>query len=44
MKTAAVRPFSDYRAPQRLKDFTDTFGSDLAMLDARMKRFMAGLK
>ena len=44
MKTAAVRPFSDYSAPQRLKDFTDTFGSDLPMLDARMKRFISGLK
>lgn len=44
MKTATIRPFSDYRAPQRLQDFTDTFGSDLPMLDARMKRFVAGLK
>ena len=44
MKTAAVKPFSDYRSPQRLRDFTDTFGSDLTMLDARMKRFIAGLK
>jgi hypothetical protein len=44
MKTAALKPFSDYRSPQRLKDFTNTFGSDLTMLDARMKRFMAGLK
>jgi hypothetical protein len=44
MKTAAIKPFSDYRSPQRLKDFTDSFGSDLAMLDVRMKRFMAGLK
>jgi hypothetical protein len=44
MKTAAVRPFSNYRSPERLKDFTDTIGSDLGMLDARLKRFMAGLK
>jgi hypothetical protein len=43
-KTAAVKPFSAYRSPQRLQDFTDTFGSDLTMLDARMQRFMAGLK
>jgi hypothetical protein len=44
MKTAAIKPFSDYRSPQRLKDFTDTFGSDLTMLDARLKRFISGLK
>lgn len=43
-KTTAPPPFSDYRSPQRLKDFTDSFGSDLAMLDARLKRFVAGLK
>jgi hypothetical protein len=43
-KTAALPPFSDYRSPQRLKDFTDVFGSDLKMLDARMQRFLAGLK
>ncbi|MDX1948579.1 MAG: DUF1570 domain-containing protein [Pirellulaceae bacterium] len=43
-KTAAVPPFSDYRSPARLKDFTDVFGNDFAMLDARLARFMAGLK
>ncbi|MCI0357610.1 MAG: DUF1570 domain-containing protein [Planctomycetaceae bacterium] len=43
-KTAALPPFIEYRSPQRLKDFTDIFGSDLAMLDARMQRFIAGLK
>ena len=43
-KTAAVPAFSEYRAPQRLKDFTDVFGTDLKMLDARMQRFIAGLK
>lgn len=43
-KTAATKPFSDYRAPERLKDFTDAFGSDLSMLDARLQRFIAGLK
>jgi hypothetical protein len=41
---AAKPPFTDYRAPERLKDFTVVFGSDLAMLDARMQRFIAGLK
>lgn len=43
-KTAALPSFADYRAPQRLADFTAVFGSDLKMLDARMQRFMAGLK
>jgi hypothetical protein len=43
-KTAAVPPFSAYRGPQRLRDFTDVFGADLAMLDARLQRFAAGLK
>jgi hypothetical protein len=42
--TAGKRPFSPYRGPERLKDFTDAFGSDLAMLDARLQRFIAGLK
>ncbi len=41
---AAKPPGTPYRAPERLKDFTDTFGSDLAMLDARLQRFIAGLK
>jgi len=43
-KTAARPSFTDYPGPQRLRDFTDIFGSDLAMLDARMQRFLAGLK
>jgi hypothetical protein len=43
-KTASRPAFTDYRAPERLKDFTDVFGSDLVMLDARLKRFVAGLK
>jgi hypothetical protein len=43
-KTAAQAPFGEYPAPQRLKDFTDIFGSDLKMLDARMQRFVGGLK
>ena len=41
----AVRPaFGVYSAPQRLSDFTSVFGSDLTMLDARMQRFLGGLK
>jgi hypothetical protein len=43
-KTAALPSFEDYRGPQRLADFTAVFGSDLKMLDARMQRFLAGLK
>jgi hypothetical protein len=43
-KTAATPPFAHYRGPQRLKDFTEVFGSDLEMLDARLQRFIAGLK
>ena len=43
-KTASLPPFSPYRGPDRLKDFTDIFGADLAMLDARLQRFIAGLK
>jgi len=43
-KTAAQSPFTAYPAPQRLNDFTDIFGSDLKMLDARLQRFVAGLK
>jgi hypothetical protein len=43
-KTAARPAFADYPAPQRLQDFIDVFGSDLAMLDARLQRFIAGLK
>ncbi len=44
MKTAAVKDFTQYRAPDRLKDFTDIFGDNLELIDARMKRFLAELK
>jgi hypothetical protein len=44
MKTAAVKDFTAYPAPQRVKDFTNVFGGNLALLDARMKRFMGELK
>ncbi|HEX5102458.1 MAG TPA: DUF1570 domain-containing protein [Pirellulaceae bacterium] len=43
-RTAATRPFSTYRSQERMKDFTDIFGSDLAMLDAQLQRYLAGLK
>jgi hypothetical protein len=42
-KTAALKPCVEYPAPQRLKDFTDVFGQNLTMLDARMQRFAAEL-
>jgi uncharacterized protein DUF1570 len=41
---ASLPPFVEYRAPQRLEDFMAIFGSDLKMLDARMQRFLGGLK
>jgi hypothetical protein len=42
---AANRPaFAEYTAAKRLEDFTSVFGSDFAMLDARLQRFMSGLK
>jgi hypothetical protein len=45
LSTTADRPaFADYPGPKRLQDFTDVFGADLAMLDARMQRFIGGLK
>jgi hypothetical protein len=43
-QTAVSPSFTLYRSPQRLKDFTDVFGSDLVMLDARLQRFIAGLR
>lgn len=43
-KTAEIEPFAPYPAPQRLKDFTDVFGTDLKLLDARMQRFYKDLK
>lgn len=43
-RTASRPAFSDYPNADRLKDFSEAFGADLALLDARMQRFMAGLK
>jgi len=42
-KTAGRRSFVKYTGPQRLKDFTATFGENLALLDARLNRFIAAL-
>jgi len=43
-KTAARPTFAEYPAAKRLEDFTSICGSDLALLDARMQRFIGGLK
>ena len=43
-KTAASKAFTEYTSPQRLKDFTDIFGTNLGMLDSRMQRFLQSLK
>jgi hypothetical protein len=43
-KTAAIEPFSPYPSPKRLSDFTDVFGTDLKLLDARMQRWLQGIK
>jgi hypothetical protein len=43
-KTASRPPFTLYGSAQRLKDFTDVFGENMAMLDARFLRFIDELK
>jgi hypothetical protein len=43
-KTSAIEPFSAYPSPKRLSDFTDVFGADLKLLDARMQRWLQGIK
>jgi Protein of unknown function (DUF1570) len=43
-KTGARPPFTLYPAAQRLKDFTDVFGENLALLDAKFVRFINDLK
>lgn len=43
-KTAAVKPFEAYPQPQRLRDFTDIFGSNWEMLNVRMLRHLAAIK
>ena len=42
-KTAARQPFTDYPAAQRVKDFTDVFGENTALLEAKFLRFIAEL-
>lgn len=43
-KTARKPNFVDYTEQDRLKDFTDIFGKDLGMLEARFLRFTSTLK
>jgi len=43
-RTARRPPFKPYTARQRTADFTAVFGDDWRMLEARLLRFMAGLK
>ena len=42
-RTAAREPLKEYSATERLKEFTDVFGTDLKMLEARYLRFMQRL-
>lgn len=42
-KTASRPAFTAYQSSQRLKDFTDVFGSNLKLLDAKFLRFMDSL-
>jgi hypothetical protein len=43
-QTASRPPFTAYSAAQRLKDFTDIFGDNFALLDAQFVRFINELK
>jgi len=42
-RTAAREPLRQYSAKERLKEFTDVFGTDLKMLEARYLRFIEQL-
>jgi uncharacterized protein DUF1570 len=42
-KTAARATFAPYTGPERIADFTSTFGDDWRMLDARVARFIEAL-
>lgn len=43
-KVAARPRFQPYPAKQRVRDFTNVFGSDLALLDAQLRRYVEGLE
>jgi hypothetical protein len=43
-KTAQAKSFEAYPAPQRVRDFTEIFGSNWEMLNVRMLRHIAAIK
>jgi hypothetical protein len=43
-RTAAREPLKDYSASEQLKEFTDVFGTDLKLLEARYLRYINQLK
>lgn len=43
-RTAAIKSFEPYTAPQRLKDFTDTFGGNFEMLNVKLLRQVEAVK
>ncbi len=43
-KTGSRPAFTNYSSAARVKDFTDVFGTDFRMLDARFLRFVDALK
>jgi hypothetical protein len=43
-KTAVRSSFTTYRSPEMLRDFSDSFGADLSMLEAQFVRYMSKLK
>jgi hypothetical protein len=42
-RTAQTKSFETYRGPDRLRDFTEHFGGNFEMLNARLLRHVAGL-
>jgi hypothetical protein len=43
-KLAKLPPFADYSGGQRLKDFSEVFGGNLALVESRMLGFLGDLK
>jgi hypothetical protein len=43
-KTASHAPFVEVKGPERLADFTSIFGEDLALIEAKMLRYLKELK
>ena len=42
-RTAARPPFSSYAEEERMRDFTEVFGDNLPLFDARYLRFVTAL-